>query len=256
MAEQTVEHLKEIDKAKTEFVSLASHQLRTPLTSVSWFAEMLLNKDVGQLNSKQMEYLGEINAGNRRMIDLVDDLLNASRIDIGMLAIEPKEIDLREIVKSALTELNPLIQEKNQEFVEDVEAGLPKAELDPELTGVIFQNLLSNSVKYTPHGGKISLKMKKKGPYINIEVTDNGYGIQKNQQHSVFTKLFRADNIRDKVTDGTGLGLYIVKAVVKQSGGKIYFRSEENKGTTFFVNLPIKSKKTRKLGTGQMMNKT
>jgi signal transduction histidine kinase len=264
-AEQTVEHFKEIDRAKTEFVSLASHQLRTPLTSISWFSEMLLNKEVGPLNPKQTEYTMEIFAGNRRMIDLVDDLLNASKIDMGVLTIEPKMIDLKEIAKSVLEELAPAITEKNMQVEEYYDPNLSKVELDPELTRIIFQNLISNSVKYSPEEGKIIVKIDRNGPFVNIEIADNGYGIQKNQQSKIFTKLFRADNIRSKVTDGTGLGLYIVKAIVEQSGGKIRFVSptlppispkrgemkivEAERGTTFYITLPIKSKKIPVSGT-------
>ena len=156
-AEQSLAHIRDIDRAKTEFVSLASHQLRTPLTSVSWFAEMLLKNEVGSLNTKQKEYLNEMYSGNRRMIDLVDDLLNASRIDMGVLVVEPKPMNLEKVIRSILTELDPVAKGKNIKVTANFSGDLASVELDPELTRIIFQNLISNSVKYTPTGGSVSV---------------------------------------------------------------------------------------------------
>ncbi len=237
-AEKSLEHLKEVDEAKTEFVSLASHQLRTPLTSVSWFSEMLMKQEVGDLNPKQKEYLGEIYSQNRRMIDLVDDLLNSSRIDMGMLAVEPQPVDLRAIAESVLLEINPMVKEKNIRIERNFESGLPNAQVDPELARIIFQNLLSNAVKYTPEGGRVGVDLSQAGSRIEVKISDTGYGIPGHQQNRIFTKMFRADNIRKKVTDGSGLGLYIARAIIKKSGGGIHFESEEGKGSTFFVTLP------------------
>jgi signal transduction histidine kinase len=236
--ERDIAHVRQMDKAKTEFVSLASHQLRTPLTSVSWFTEMLLNKDVGNLNEKQKDYLSEIYIGNQRMIDLVDDILNTSRIDMGTLLVDSKIINLAEIAKSVLDELAPLLQDKQMEIRKDFEANLPKVKADPELIRIVLQNILSNSLKYTPVGGSISIGMKRHNSHILIIISDNGYGIPEKQKGRIFTKMFRADNIRSKETDGTGLGLYIVRAIVEQHGGRVWFESEENKGTTFYVSLP------------------
>jgi signal transduction histidine kinase len=241
-AEQDIAHVRQIDKAKTEFVSLASHQLRTPLTSVSWYTEMLLNKDAGILNKKQKEYLSEIYAGNRRMIDLVDDILNTSRIDMGTLLVDPKIVSLPEISESVLKELAPLLQEKKMEVKKDFERNLPKIKADPELIRIVIQNILSNSLKYTPPGGSIGIAAKRSNSHILIEISDNGYGIPERQKNRIFTKMFRADNIRSKDTEGTGLGLYIVRAIVKQHGGRVWFESEENKGTKFFVSLPVSNR--------------
>lgn len=236
--ERDIVHVREMDRAKTEFVSLASHQLRTPLTSVSWYTEMLLSGDAGNFNKKQKEYLSEIYIGNRRMIDLVDDILNTSRIDMGTLLVEPKIISLPEITESVLDELAPLLKDKELEIKKDFEANLPKIKADPELIRIVLQNLLSNSMKYTPSGGSVAIGMKKHNSHILIEISDSGYGIPEKQKSRIFTKMFRADNIRSKETDGTGLGLYIVRAIVKQHGGRVWFESEENKGTIFYVSLP------------------
>ena len=236
---QDITQRKEIDRAKTEFVSLASHQLRTPLSAIRWYSEMLLSKYVGELNEKQKQYVKEIYAGNLRMVDLVNALLNVSRIDLGTFAIEPEQVNLIETCDSVLSELTPQINEKKQ-TIERIFTNAPKAYLaDPKLIRIVFQNFLSNSVKYTQPEGHIIAEISTKENQLYIRVSDNGYGIPKAQHGKIFEKLFRADNVRQKDTEGTGLGMYIVKAIVESSGGTISFDSEENKGTTFHVYLPL-----------------
>ena len=230
---------KEVDRAKTEFVSLASHQLRTPLSAIRWYSEMLLSKYVGELNDKQRQYVKEIYAGNLRMVELVNALLNVSRIDLGTFAVEPEPVSLVEICESILLELTPQIVERKQ-TVEKIFSSAPASyNADPKLIRIVFQNFLSNSVKYTQPEGRITVEIRTEEDSLYIRVSDNGYGIPKHQQTKIFEKLFRADNVRQKDTEGTGLGMYIVKAIVESSGGKIWFESEENKGTTFHVILPL-----------------
>ena len=230
---------KEIDRAKTEFVSLASHQLRTPLSAIRWYSEMLLSKYVGELNEKQRQYVKEIYAGNLRMVELVNALLNVSRIDLGTFASEPEPVNLVEICESVLSELTPQIIEKKQ-TVDRIFSSAPQSyNADPKLIRIVFQNFLSNSVKYTQPEGHIIAEISTREGSLYIRVADNGYGIPKTQHAKIFEKLFRADNVRQKDTEGTGLGMYIVKAIVESSGGKIWFDSEENMGTTFHVLLPL-----------------
>jgi len=228
---------QELDRAKTEFVGLASHQLRTPLTAVSWYTEMLLKKDFGGLNLKQEDYLGEIYAGNQRMIDLVDDLLNTSRIDMGTLKIKPELVNVAEVMEDTLNEFSPQTSQKNISIEKKFSRNLPQVLLDPEHLGIVFQNIISNAVKYTPPKGKITVEMRRQNSHILVKIADNGWGIPESQQKKIFTKLFRADNVRKRDTEGTGLGLYIARAIVKKSGGKIWFESKENKGTAFYITL-------------------
>lgn len=236
---------KEIDKAKTEFVSLASHQLRTPLTTVSWYAEMILKGDVGKIIPEQRKYLEEIYRGNQRMIELVNTLLDVSRIELGTFIIKPTLTDIIALAQSVADEQKPEIKKKKLIIVENFSQDVPVFSTDPKLLRMIFQNLLINAVEYTPPGGKIEfgISLDKGKKEIQIKISDTGYGIPKDQQHKIFTKLFRADNVREKDTDGTGLGLYIVKSIVENFGGKIWFESEENKGTTFYVTLPLEGVK-------------
>ena len=243
---------KEIDHAKSEFVSLASHQLRTPLTTISWYAEMVLKGDVGEIIPKQKKYLEEIYRGNKRMIELVNTLLDVSRLELGTFKMEPKPTDVVALAESVVDEQQPKIERKKLIITKSFDKNVPTFSTDPKFLHMVFQNLLANAVEYTPEGGKIEFGISlDKEKQILITVSDTGYGIPKNQQDKIFTKLFRADNVREKDTDGTGLGLYIVKSIIEQSGGKIWFESsartaegvqsggEENKGSTFFVTLPL-----------------
>lgn len=243
--ERDITQEKMIDRAKSEFVSLASHQLRTPLSTINWYAEILLAEDAGKLNKEQKEYLKEVYKGNQRMVDLVNALLNVSRIELGTLAVEPEATDLVDLAESVLNEIKPQIDKRKQNVVKKFGKNIPKIVLDPKLMRIVFQNYISNAMKYTPEKGKIEVAITKKGKEVLISVKDNGMGIPKNQQDKIFSKLFRADNVREKETDGTGLGLYIVKSVIEQFGGKVWFESVENKGTTFYASIPIEGVKAK-----------
>jgi PAS domain S-box-containing protein len=234
---------REIDKAKTEFVSLASHQLRTPLSTVNWYAEMLLAGDVGTLNEKQQKYLDEVYRSNQRMVELVNALLDVASLELGTFIIEPEPTDIRVLSENVIAEETPHIAARKLKFSFSCEKNLSLIQADPRLLRMVMQNLLSNAVKYTPEGGSIDFDIARAdATHILLKMSDTGYGIPKNQQGQIFTKLFRADNVRDKDTDGTGLGLYIVKSIVENSGGKIWFTSTdegERKGSTFYVTLPL-----------------
>jgi two-component system CheB/CheR fusion protein len=240
-----LEEQNKIDKTKSDLVSLASHQLRTPLTSVKWYSKMLLKGEAGKLTPKQKRYLGIVNQGNERMIDLVRNLLNVSRVEMGIFAINPKPNDIGELFKEVIKEQSPFWQEKNHEVVVEIPEGLPKISTDPVLIRMVFQNLFGNAVEYTSPEGKITCKIEKKDSNIIIGIKDTGIGIPKRQQKQVFQKLFRGDNVVREHSEGTGLELYITKAMVDALRGKIWFKSREGKGTTFWVALPLKGPKAR-----------
>jgi two-component system phosphate regulon sensor histidine kinase PhoR len=245
--ERDITHEKMVDQAKTEFVSLASHQLRTPLSSISWYAEMLLAGDGGKLNKEQTSFVNEIYHGNQRMVELVNSLLNVSRLELGTFAVDPEPTNIIEIAQSVLDELKPGITQKKLKLNFKHEKEMPIIQADQKLMRIVLQNLLSNAVKYTPASGRISMKISKDKENLLIEVADNGFGITKKDQPRIFEKLFRAQNVREKDTEGTGLGLYIVKSIITHAGGDVYFKSEEDKGTTFYVKVPLSGMK-RKLG--------
>lgn len=241
----------EIDKAKTEFVSLASHQLRTPLSTVNWYTEMLLAGDAGEVTLDQKKYLEEIYHGNQRMVDLVNTLLDVSRLELGTFIFESKPTDIVKLAQSVIDEQKLQIHEKKIKFLPSFEKDIPLMQADPKLLRIVIQNILSNSVKYTSDGGKIEVSIlldssnskkirnKQRKNNILLKISDSGYGIPKNQQDKIFTKLFRADNVIGKDTEGTGLGLYIAKSIIEQARGKIWFESDENIGTIFYVSLPL-----------------
>ncbi|MBD3245353.1 MAG: PAS domain-containing protein [Candidatus Moranbacteria bacterium] len=230
---------RELDRAKTEMISLASHQLRTPLASINWYIEMLLNEDAGKITREQRSYMNEIFSSTKRMTNLVSALLNVSRIELGTLAIDPENVSLSKIMDSAIKELAHQIKNKELKLVKKYKK-TPKVIIDPNLIRIVFLNLVSNSVKYTPPKGKIEISIEPKKENVLITIKDNGYGIPEEQQDKIFKKMFRADNVMEKETDGTGLGLYIVKSIINQSNGRIWFESQKDKGTTFFIELPQK----------------
>lgn len=237
--ERDITEEEEIDKSKSEFVSVASHQLRTPISAINWYTEMLLGGDVGSITDKQRDYLNEVYRSSKRMAELVGALLNVSRIELGTFAMEPKQIRMDESVKSIVEEIQLEIKAKKLNIVCTCGYDLPVINMDPNVLRIVLQNIISNSVKYTPENGSINVGLSKNDNNVLIEISDNGYGIPLNQQDKIFTKFFRADNVREKDTDGTGLGLYIAKELIKKAGGKIWFKSAENRGTTFWISIPI-----------------
>jgi PAS domain S-box-containing protein len=229
---------REIDRQKTEFVSVASHQLRTPLTSIKWFLEMMIDGDLGKLTAEQLETLKQVFASNERMIDLVNRLLNVSRIESGRVKVEPKPTDLNEIIKGAVIEVTPLANQLQQKL-EVKKSDLPVINIDQKLIREVVVNYLSNAIKYTPPGGKIFVSAKEEGAELIVAIKDNGIGIPVEQQTKIFQKFFRAENAVARETEGTGMGLYVCKSIVELSGGRTWFESIPDKGTTFYFSLPV-----------------
>ncbi|MDP2629619.1 MAG: PAS domain S-box protein [Candidatus Harrisonbacteria bacterium] len=228
---------REIDRAKSEFVALAAHQLRTPMTITSWYSEKLLHeKDV----KKRSRFIIELNTANRRMINLVNALLDASRLELGTLGSNPEKFDLQNLIQDILTMLKNEIQEKELRVFFDFDSAMKTISADKKLIRVIIENLISNAVKYTSAEGKVRVRVKKDDQNLHVEVSDTGMGIPEKQQQQVFQKLFRADNAQQTASDGTGLGLYITKSIVEQFGGSINFISKEGEGSTFMVDIPLK----------------
>jgi PAS domain S-box-containing protein len=228
---------KEVDKAKTEFVSLASHQLRTPISSLKWNAELLASPRLGELNERQQEQITTIRRSVERMNTIVNDFLNVARLELGTLKADLDAVHVGQLIENMLGDLTPLTTQKKLVIQKNIQ--VEHIRTNPRLLRMILDNLLSNAVKYTPEGGEIRIEAEKKGGEIVIVVSDNGLGIPENEQGKLFSKLFRASNVRDTVQDGTGFGLYIVKLALNVLGGTISFSSKLNQGTTFTIKLPI-----------------
>lgn len=230
-----------IERTKDEFISLVSHQLRTPLTSIRLFAEMLADGQVGQLNPSQKDYIEKVSLSTQRMIKLVSDVLNVSRIELGRLKIQPSHTDLVELIQSQIEEVSVIANEKGIkiDFIPPKDE-LEKIPVDPLLMSQVVHNLLSNAIRYTPgENGCIKVSVKPNGNDYIIAVTDNGIGIPKKLQPRIFERFFRADNAMSVEGEGTGLGLYLIKIIMNASGGEVWFESKEKIGTTFYVKIPV-----------------
>lgn len=237
--------LKEIDNMKTEFVSVASHQLRTPLTAIKLFTEMLEKEQVGNLNQEQKEYMDDIHQSTDRMVLLVNDLLNITRIESGHLRIDPRPTDLGDLISIVLTEAKAGSVHKKIEFeFKNSITKKPKVSVDQNLIRQVVTNLLTNAIRYSNKDhGEIKITLSRKNSDYLVSVKDNGIGIPAKVSGRIFEKFFRADNAVRAATDGTGLGLYVSKMIVEMGGGDIWFETEENKGTTFYFTIPEKGMK-------------
>lgn len=244
--ERDITRAKEIDRAKTEFVSLASHQLRTPITAINWYSEILLSGDMGKITKKQRVYLEEIYNGGRRLVMLVNSLLNVSRVELGTFVIQPSPLNPVDICATALKDVELMAEHKSITITKDIAHDIPRMSADAGLMQILFQNLITNAVEYTKDGGRVTITLKKQADDLYFSVADTGIGIPSADQDKIFGKMYRADNARDIKTYGTGLGLYIVKAILDEVGGKIWFESVENKGTTFFMTVPLSGMQPKK----------
>jgi two-component system sensor histidine kinase VicK len=230
---------RNVESAKTELVSLASHQMRTPLTAINWYSELLLDSKFGEMSKDQNSFIGAIHESCAKMTTLVDALLNVSRIEMGTFLIEPVEMDIKDLARQCVDDLELDIKKKMIEVSQEIDTDIGKFVADPRLLGIIFQNLLSNAVKYSGVGGHIRFAIQKGHGQLKISVQDYGTGILLSDHSKVFGKLFRSENAKKIDPSGNGLGLYIVKEIVDHANGKVWFESVENQGTTFFVTFPI-----------------
>lgn len=239
---------QQIARTKSEFVTLASHQLRTPISAIAWLSELLLHGDAGKLSHEVHEHIEDIYHSNQRMASLVSEMLIVSSLELESLPVQPQATDLEKLTKRIFDQQRSLHPQATANIRQTYASDLPQLQCDPEIITLILRNLISNALKYTPASGNIKLSIttdtgtkltRQSHGSVVITVQDTGYGIPRSAITKVFTKFFRAANIVHKDTDGTGLGLYIVKALLDYVGGSISFSSHEGKGTTFTVHLPL-----------------
>jgi len=233
---------KIVERLKTEFVSISAHQLRTPLSAVKWTLKMILEEDVGKISEEQRKFLEKTYKSNQRMIRLINDLLNVTRIEEGRFLYDVRSQDIIKMAQEIVDSSLPLAKRKKINLkLQEPKNKIPEVKVDVEKINIVFQNLIDNAIHYTESGGKVSVSIKrpKNQNNILISVKDTGIGIPKNQQKRIFKRFFRGVDATKMETVGTGLGLFIAKNIVEAHGGKIWFESVENKGTTFYFTIPI-----------------
>lgn len=231
-----------IENIQSDFVSLSSHQLRTPLSAIKWYSELLMEQKAGKLTDKQLLYLREISRSNDRAINLVNDLLDVSRIQEGQIHLEFRPTKVESVVEEVLDNLNDLIKASQTHINFEIKSGpLPQIETDREKLKRIVSNILSNAIRYTPRQGQVRVILEQPDDHLMLTVADSGVGIPAHDQHKVFSKFFRSSNVIKLAPDGTGLGLFITKSLVDAMGGKLSFESTEGKGAIFYLTLPVKN---------------
>jgi PAS domain S-box-containing protein len=229
----------EADRVKSEFISLASHQLRTPLSSIGLYSNMLKDGYAKKLNKEQDEIVDVILSATSRMNDLINSLLNITRVESDSILIKSEPLDITAILNKLLLEFKPQMVGKQIVLSRKVTKNIPIINSDNVIISEILNNLISNAVKYTPAGGGIKVSSLIDGPNMVIKISDTGYGIPMQSQPFIFNKFFRASNILKNDVSGTGLGLYFTKALAVKINGNVWFKSNERVGTTFFFALPI-----------------
>lgn len=239
--EKKNEQLRELDKAKDEFISMASHQLRTPLTAIKGYLSMLLEGDAGEIKVSQYDFVNEAFSGANRMVGLINDLLNVSRMETGRFFLEPVETDMEKVVTEEVKQLENHAKEKGLSLKYAPKGKIPHIWVDETKIRQVVMNFIDNALYYTNQGG-VTITLEKEKESVVFKVTDTGIGVPRAAQKSLFTKFYRADNARHVRPDGTGLGIYLAKRVMDDHGGEIIFHSKEGEGSTFGFKMPIKSK--------------
>ena len=230
---RSMDDLAEASRLKSEFISIVSHQLRSPLSNMKWALDALIDERLGSLDPKQEEYIKIAQENSVRMGELVTDLLMTARIEQGQLPLDRTKFPLQDLIQEVINELKLLAGASNIIIKFEQSDLLPQVSADAQLLKVVVENLLDKG------GGEVSVKIKNTDNDLLLEIKDNGVGIPKDDQKHIFQKFFRSRNVLKYQTQGSGLGLYIIKSILKRLGGRIWFQSKEGEGTTFWFTIPI-----------------
>ena len=233
------ERLAEANRMKSEFVGIVSHQLRAPLTNLKYIMEFLISD---KTIKKQSEYFKIIQENNERMNELINDLLIVSRIEQGKIFVNKEKVNIKDLIEKLISRFKTFTNAINAEIIFKAQENLPMVFVDSSQIKLVIENLLDNAVRYMSNKSekKVEIKLSKTGKNLFFEIKDSGVGIPKQDQKYIFQRFFRSKNVMKNQTQGTGLGLYIAKGIIEKLGGKIGFKSKEEKGSTFWFTLPIK----------------
>lgn len=240
--QKTIEKLKELDKMKADFVASVSHELRSPLTAIKGYLDLVLEEEAGPINKQQKEFLGYVDKSSERLLNLIIDLLTVSKIESAGLKMDKKVLSLNDVLKRAVKVMTPEVKEHDLKFKLDLKEKLPMSHADPNRLDEVVVNLISNAIKFSPKRSKIEVKSEIKDGVVVGSVKDYGIGISKSDRKQLFDKFFRSQNVISKNIKGTGLGLAIVKGIIEKHQGRVWVESELGKGSTFYFTLPIKKR--------------
>ncbi len=229
---------REIGQMKNEFVSTVSHELRTPLTSIKGYVDLILDEEAGEINEIQREFLSIVKENSDRLVELINDLLDISRIESGRIHLKVQPLQVAERIKGAVDTFRAVLEQNGRSITVEVPNDLPRAAGDPDRVGQVLINFISNAIKYSPEGGNVWVRSESDDDFVRISVTDEGIGIAEEDMAQLFTKFYRVDSKLTREIGGTGLGLSIVKSIIELLGGQVGCESEPGKGSTFWFTLP------------------
>lgn len=238
--EAELQQCKFENQAKSEFLSMVTHQLRTPLSGIKWTFKMLLDGDLGSFSAEQRQIITKGAESNQRMIDLLNEVIVANQNQSWDFQYDMQKTDIEKLVERLITEYLETARAHDVHLVFNrPEQSPPMITVDPDKIAIILQNLLENAIKYSYEESEVTVTIIPTEDTLAISIADTGIGIPDDAQDNIFNKFFRADNAKELKKEGTGLGLFTAKRIAEKHGGSLTFESKTGKGTTFFVQLPI-----------------